>query len=195
MNLFPCHYCVFLLLWVLLATVTTTVVLGQDTTTTTTVAPTTNPTIQPTCNGVICTADQYCLQPDPTNNATHVCIPLTYPCGGRTCSNTNETFCSLNTNACIQYRDLCGGFGIVTEEQNCNDGTRYARWPRAGDLSSVSVATLCDLDCDGTDTPPDEGGDGDNTQSSSSSSTTTFVRATTSMVAAVGFFFFWARLF
>ena len=127
------------------------VVLGQEATT----APTTNTT----CNGAVCNADQYCYQKDPMNNATHQCIALTYPCGGRTCSNTNETFCSLNTNACIEYINLCGGLGVITDEQNCNDVTRYSRWPLAGDLSSVSVATLCGLDCGGKPAGDTTGGD------------------------------------
>ena len=146
-------------------------VLGQKDTT----APTTNNATVPTCNGAVCNADQYCYQKDPMNNATHQCIPLTYPCGGRTCANNNETFCSLNTNACTEYQNLCGGLGVVTDEQNCNDGTRYSRWPMAGDLSSVSVATLCGLDCDGKPTDETTGGD--------SSGTTTVVRNISWMVA------------
>lgn len=137
----------------LLLGIATVTVVGQEASITD--APTTT-TTEPACNGVVCTADQYCYQPDPANNATHQCLSLTYPCGGRTCANNNETFCSLNTNACMEYQNLCGGRGVVTDEQNCNDETRYSRWPLAGDLSSVSVATLCGLDCDGQ--PPE--GDG-----------------------------------
>ena len=152
------------------------VVLGQEATT----APTTN--VTGTCNGAVCGAEQYCYQKDPFNNATHQCIALTYACGSRSCTNNNVTFCSLNTNACTEYQNLCGGLGVITDEQNCNDATRYSRWPMAGDLSSVSVATLCGLDCDGKVADETTGG-GD------SSATTTVLRKGWMVAFFVWFFY------